>query len=241
MPTRRQFLTATGSAAVGLSLGSQPVAADHADAQPEYVSIAYEPDVLDTYAPVFDIDLEDRELLDDLYGWVARAPADEHDTFVCCYMMKYRLQEGWIGPEDSHRGDHEPVQIEVDRDTGEVVRVRASIYHWIKGEVTGEAAPFADDGTSVRLRVFNPYHHYTAAAPDAQTERFDVEDLTEIYDAILANGLETALAPGAFRNPWLMRSRGDFWRRGAFGVSTDAMFVELLQSVGVGDTGSLEA
>jgi hypothetical protein len=216
-------------------------AADHPDAQPTYVDITYEPDVLDTYAPVFDIAPEDREKLDGLYGWVARAPADERDTFVCCYFMKYTLQEGWLGPTTSHRGDHEPVQVEVNRETGDVTCVRASVYHWLKGESDAAGVPFADNDTSPRLRVFTPHHHYGAAAPTAATERFDVEDLTEIYDAMLANGMEGDLYPGAFRNPWVMRNRGHFWRDTAAGLSIDAAIASALAAVGYGGRGSLEA
>lgn len=239
MPTRRAVLTGAGAAALGSAVLSGTAAADHRDAQPEYVDITYEPDTLDRYAPVFDIAPVDREKLRGLYGWVARAPADERDTFVCCYVMKYRLQEGWLGPTDSHKGDHEPVQVEVDRTTGEVTRLRASVYHWLKGEVPAAAAPLAENGRTPRLKIFTPHHHYTAAAPDATTERFDVRDLTEIFDAILANGLEEDLQPGAFTNPWLMRDRADFWRDGALGI--DGLVVSALSIAGVGTTGSLGA
>jgi hypothetical protein len=249
MPTRRQFLTQTGAAAVALAgVGAvRRVRADHDAAQPDHVRLVYDADRLRRYRPLLDMEQADREKLLGLYGWVAESP--EYDTDVMVYWMKYTDQEApWWAPGTGHFGDHEPVQVEVDKQTGEVQRVRASIFHWLKGEVTGAAMPLGDDGRHPELRVFNPHHHFTAAAPGAVLRKIEVNDLHEVYDSMLANGLEESLVPGASRKPWLMRTEPDFWRPGEFGLpfvddvavpSLAALRVGVAQNLGFGTTGDL--
>lgn len=236
--TRRAVLTAIGAAATATTL-SGTAAADHSDAQPEHVSITYDQSYLETYQPVLQMQHADREKFLGLYGWVASSP--EHDTNCCVYWAKYSHQEApWWAPTTGHYGDHEPVQVEIDAGTGEVSRVRASIFHWAKGEVDGLAAPM--DGTNPRLKVMNPHHQYTAAAEDAPTEQHTVRDLTAEWDAWLDNGLETDARPGCSRNPWIMRHNPHFWRKGSFGLpSTDTLRMQMARSLGFGTVGELEA
>jgi hypothetical protein len=250
MPTRRQFLTSAGAAA-GVALAG-PLAgrarADHSGEQPAHVQLVYDQTRLHRYRPLLDMQYDDFDDLLGLYGWIAESP--EYDTDVYVYWAQYSHQEApWWAPGTGHYLDHEPVQVEVDKQTGEVTRVRASIIHWVKGEVAGPAMPLGPDGRHPELRVFNPHHHYTAAAPDAPLREIEVQDLHGTYDSMLANGLEGSLVPGASREPWIMRYEEDFWRAGEFGLplglgdiglpDLDGLRVRAFSDLGFGETGDL--
>lgn len=215
MQTRREFVRNLGAVAVAGTVVSKPAAAEHPERQPDHVTIEYEPSVLERYQPLLDISQQSREKLLGLYGWVARSP--EHDTAVCVYWCSYSHQEApWWAPETGHFGDREPIQVEFDTDSGEVARVRASIFHWLKGEVDSSEAVL--DGTNPTLRVIEPHHQYTAQPDASRCTAIDVDDLTGELDAWLDNGLEAALQPGACHNPWIMRDHEDFWAPGEFGL-----------------------
>lgn len=235
MPTRRAFITTIGSAATVGTL-SRSVSASHFDAQPEHVTLSYDQPRLEQYRPLLDIDPVDREKLIGLYGWIAESP--EYDTDIMCYWASYTHQDPpWYAPSTGHYGDHEPVQVVVDSDSGDVARVRASIYHWIKG--TADAVPL--DGTNPRLRVINPYHHYTAAASDASVSAFEVKDLTTEYQDWLDNGLEAEMVRGATTNPWIMSREADWWAPGRFGLpSTEQLQAQTAKDIGFGVVGTLE-
>lgn len=251
---RRTFLQATGgavataatvgTATTGLALSTGTVVADHDASQPEAVTIYYDQDYLEAYRPLLDLSYEADQLLIGLFGWVATH--DQLDTNVCVYWTSYtkqnalRVGEWLLGGIDGHVGDHEPVQVEVDADTGDVERVRASVYHWIKGETTAASAPM--EGTNPRLEVIDPWHQYTAAKPDATVQELPVENLGDKWDAWLANGMEESVLPGASRDPWQMRQESDFWRQGAFGFrSEERLRVDAARSLGIDTVGSLEA
>lgn len=249
MPTRRDALRAgsLGTAAIGLSASAQLASATHPRQQPDHVSIAFEESTLNTYRPLLDISQSSREKLIGLYGWVARSP--EHDTAVCVYWCSYTHQEApaWA-PETGHIGDHEPIAVEFDPDTGEVLRVRASIYHWIKGEVAGSDAVLDDRNPT--LRVIDPYHHYTAQPDASLCSEFPVEDLTAVFEAWLDNGLEEDLHVGACYNPWVMHTQSDWWAPGEFGLpggfsievpNGDALRARAAKAADFGIIGSLTA
>jgi len=248
--TRREFVRragaglAVGTAALGLT---GTAAASHLEDIPENVTIEFDQTMLETYRPKLVFPGSSRDKLIGLYGWVARSP--DYDTDCLVYWCKYTHQEGWAGSLDSHWGDHEPLNIEVDSQTGEPVRLRASIYHWLKGEVTGDAMPLVDD-THPHLRVIEPWHQYTLPRPVDDGVYVDVKDLTDPDDGLeawLANGLEDALRPGSCTQPWKMRTAPHWWRntQTALGIelpiSFDAGLVRLARRAGVGEVGSLEA
>lgn len=240
MPTRRQFIRSGVFTAGGLALlGSVlPASADHPSRQPEYVQIAYDADVLAKYQPLLSMPAKSRNKFLGLYGLLASAPDDQYKENVAVYWTEYTHQDGWVGNLDSHYGDHEPVAVEYDPDTGEVVTVRASIYHWLKGSAHSSQVPM--DGTNPRLKVIDPWHQYTAASPGDQVEQFDVKDLTQYWDAWLANGLEEAVVPGATYEPWILRHRESWWRENSTaGFSANELLLQTLSGVGVGTKGTL--
>lgn len=240
MVSRREFCrtsaTTLAASTAGVALLGT-AAADHATRKPAYVEIEYDPDVLAKYQPLLQMPVEARDKFLGLYGLLAAAPDDEYKENVAVYWTEYTHQDGWLGNLDSHGGDHEPVAVEYDPDTGEVVTVRASVYHWLKGEVRPSQVPM--DGTNPRLRVIKPWHQYTAADPGAGVEQFDVKDLTQYWDAWLDNGLEEAVVPGAAYEPWVLRHRESWWRDNSAGFSTNELLLKSFSAVGVGTKGSL--
>lgn len=238
MPTRRDVLRGLGATALGSTAATGLASAEHSSQQPDHVTISYDPDTLSKYQPLLDISQSDREKLTGLYGWVAHS--SEHDTAVCVYWCSYTHQESPLwAPNTGHWGDHEPVQVEFNTETGEVTRVRASIYHWIKGEIPASDAVLS--GTNPTLKVIEPYHHYTAQPDESVTSNLDVADLTKQFDGWLDNGLEQDLVTGASYNPWALRSESDFWATGRFGLrSTEATQARLAKSLDFGVVGSLE-
>jgi hypothetical protein len=229
---RREFLQAAGAVAGGGTVFSASALGKHFDEQPEHVTLEYDESTLKRYRPELVMPAAAEEKLIGIYGWVARSP--ERDTSVAVYWASYSHQDGWLGNLDSHYGDHEPVYVFFDEDG--VTQVMASIYHWIAGRAPGTEIPLVDD-THPQLRVIEPWHQYTAAGQPG--EFFDVDDLGTVFDSWLDNGLEESLAPGAVTNPWTMRSRPDWWRRGTVGLSINATLVDAMMAVGVGTVGSL--
>jgi hypothetical protein len=248
---RRTFLKRAGLAAAGVgalagSAAAQSTASERSP--PEHVSISYDKDWLEQYVPHLVISQMAREKLIGLYG--LKATSTEYtDTAVAVIWASYTHQESAAyAPATGHWGDHEPIAVEVDRETGDITRLRASIYHWIKGEVT--AFPTVEAGKNPLLKVFDNYHHYTAATDESRARAFEVRDLTEKFDAWLNNGLAESLVDGAVYEPWIMRNEEDWWAPGEFGLplglgfkypSGDAVLAQTSQFAGFGITGKLSA
>lgn len=236
MPTRRQFLTTFGAAALGSAALSTPAAAEHDEAKPEHVTIEYDEDWLQTYRPLLTFEGDAHDKLIGLYGLKATSP--EEDTDVAVYWASYTDQQGWLGPTDSHFGDHEPCHVYVDSDTGDVVEVIASIYHWLAGSGSPPSLPM--EGKQPRLGVMDPHHQYRAAGEDENTVTVTLRNLVDAYDSWLANGMEDDLAVGTVRNPWLMQSRESWWSGGRLGLGFNQFLVSAYASIGVGSVGRLE-
>lgn len=232
--TRRSFLRTAGTVALGAGVLSATATASHFEAQPEHVTLSFDESTLKTYRPALDIPSQELDKFLGLYGLVATSP--EYDTGCCVYWSSWTHQEGWLGNLDSHYGDHEPVYVFFDHDSGEVTKVVASIYHWMAGRSEPPAIPM--DETHPRLRVISPWHQYTAA--DGSGSFYGIEDLTSAFQSWLDNGLEDDLEPGTVVNPWIMEGRGDWWRRGWTGFSLNAVLVSAFRSAGIGEEGSLD-
>lgn len=226
--TRREFLVAAGGAVAGvatLSISASAIARE--EHQPETVSISYDVETLEQYRPRLVFEEDAREKFLGLYGLLATSPDYESDVAV--YWASYSHQEG-VTDLDSHYGDHEPIYVYIDSETGEIRRVLYSAYHWIKGETVATDRP--------RFDVVDPWHHYIPTTQEG--DLVDVLDLTEEFGAWLSNGLEESLADGAVVNPWSMRSRSDWWKRGTFGVSSAALYVRLRYYLGLDGAGRAE-
>jgi hypothetical protein len=236
--TRRRFLTATAAGVAGTAAVSGRVAANHRDQQPAHVTLSYDEATLERYQPLYVIAEEDREKLIAQYAWTAKSP--EFDTDAHVYWTSYTHQEG-VTEFDSHDGDHEPVYVYSDSQTGDVKEVVASVYHWLAGG-THASGIRIDNGSNPVLRVMTPHHHHTAADADSSTHRPQLENLDQVFDDWLANGMEDDLEPGTVVNPWRMTgpdARTHWWHDTIGTFSSDALIVRTSRLFGVHDAGAL--
>lgn len=221
--TRRRFLKTVGAVGVGGAVLSTPAAGEHFDHQPDSVTLTYDEDVLNDYRPELVLSDDARPKFNGLYGWTATSP--DYDTDAHVFWAEYSHQEGlspfWGALTDSHYGDHEPLVVFSDSDSGEVEWLVASTYHWTAGKVSGEDASM--NGTHPHLRAIDPWHQFTAA--DRSGTFPEVHDLTQEFDSWLANGMEDPLEPGVVVNPWRMLDRDDWWRDEGVLINTDRLIV----------------
>lgn len=227
MATRRQYLKVLGAGAAGgaaLPAVSGLAAADHGEQQPSHVTLEYDQAFLETYRPMLVLrELDVKPLA--LYSWKATSP--EYDTAVGVYWAEYTHQEG-VSEYDSHFGDHEPVYVFVDEQSGDVEEVVYSGYHWLAARTR---TPDLYAETHPKLHVVSPWHHYFTTTE--QGTLVETGDLTSEFQAWLDNGLEDDLAPGTVVNPWRMRTRSDWWRDDVAGISFNAIYVNVALKIGL--------
>lgn len=238
MASRRRFLAGlAGAGALGFGTGRVAAADESAFEQPDDVTLTFDADRLARYQPLLELTDEDETRFLGLYGWVAESETRETDIMV--YWTEYSNQVApWYAPGTGHWGDREPVQVEIDPDSGDIVAVRASIYHWVKG--TAGPAAVARDGQNPRLRVIDPWHQYTAASPDANTTRYEVKNLADRWQSWLDNGLDESVVPGASRDPWVMRRESDWWQAGTAGLpDAQVSVLRAARTLGFGEAGSI--
>lgn len=234
--SRRRFLGTLGASTLAGLTFTGTVAGDHFDQQPDHVTLSYPESRLQDYQPRLVMQDDDRDALIGHFAWQARSPEYETDALV--YWASYTHQDG-VTDRDSHLGDHEPIYLFVDSETGEIETVVASVYHWLAGKTTAGSLPMTDQHPI--LKVIHPWHQYTHPR-DSTAGAVDpvLYDLQNHFDEWLANGLESALAPGTVVNPWRMLARPHWWRRDTLGVfSTDALILSAERFIGLRQSGSL--
>lgn len=247
MHTRRDVLRSVGTLAAGTTVAvtASTAAAARASLIPEHVSLTYDEDWLSTYQPELAMGETAREKLYGIYAW--RATSTEADTDVGVYFASYSHQEG-ASSFTSHYGDREPVYVFVDSESGDVTRIMASVYHWMKDETTPDT--LSTNGTHVRLSTISPWHHHTAATENDETKLHPLkklgdeaglndDDVLTTFEGWLRNGLDEDLGRGTVVRPWMMKTRESWWQEGRFGISTTALYVSLRRDLGVGVAGSL--
>lgn len=236
MPSRREFLKASATVAAGGSILTQPaLAATDSDlsadpywnARPDHTTINFDKTALERYQPMLVTSHLDYKP-NALYGWVAESTARE--TSIAVYWADYDRQEG-LSPfggslSDSHLGDHEPIQVEFDPDTGQVLGVRYSAYHWLAGRAPRYGVPLYD-GTHPQFRVIKPWHQTAITAEEgvldvpvrsllASTPEYD----TRYEEWLIEDELANALRIGSNTVPWIMREHESWWKdtTDAFGL-----------------------
>lgn len=224
--TRRQFLGRTGKTIAGTTA----LAATAGTAAAEYTPEDYATE-LPNHAEVIQDDTEwleyYRPLLDTrdvpytnrpkLYGWRITSRDDYPDVGV--YVCEYGVQSDWTSLT-SHSGDHEWIYVYVDPDTGDVIEVSYTAYHWLRGYVTNPPVDTSDGGAHPMFRIAAKYHNYVPMAEATDTMvQFDPDNLGDyssrsgpLYQWI-KNGMGEDMALGAVHNPWLLDSDGplDAW------------------------------
>jgi len=230
--TRRQFLRSatalalTGSIATTAAAQGDPIA----EATPEHVTHEFDVETLKRYRPQLVVREIDRAKLRSLFGFVARSP--EYDTDVGVYWMEYSHQEG-VSPlapplNDSHYGDHEPFYVFFDSETGDVVEVVYSAYHWIAGKSPAASTPM--DETHPKAHIVRPWHHYYLT--EETGVYVDLADLTQALGDWWANGMDESLYLEGVTVPWRMRTRAHWWQDTAAGFSIDAWYAKQLYRLG---------
>ena len=228
MPTRRDVLKMSASALAATSLASSTAGADedeelsaepYWEARPDHVSLAFEPGVLKTYKPMVVID-HLQYTPNAFYGWVARST--HRDTAIAVYWADYDRQEG-LSPfggalSDSHLGDHEPVIVQFHEDTGQVLGVTYSAYHWLAGRAPTYGIPLYEE-THPQFYVVKPWHQYAITAEEGVLDvpvkslLASTPDYETRYDEwLIADELANALFVGANTNPWSLGTRESWWK-----------------------------
>jgi hypothetical protein len=210
--SRRELLRAIGrglkpASVVGALAGYSAVAYGKYPTQREFETITGYDNAtaeLDRYRPYFDLSgLDIRPT--DLYCW--RTTSTERETTMLSYWAWYPAGQSGVSSEDSHVPDREPVVVEVNPDTEEVVAVYYDAIHYSVGRLT---APTLTDGDHPVLRVVKPWHNYEPLADaDAATADPDLADLTDIYGAWVDN--DWSVHRRSVVAPWEAASRGHWW------------------------------
>jgi len=222
MPSRRQFVRASGATAA--TIATAGVAAAERDAyepKPDYVSLTYDESELKRTRPYLvtsHLDFKPTKL----YAWVATST--ERDTRMHCYWAYYLSQHGYTS-SDSHQYDREPVYMQVDEDTGDVQRVLVDGYHYLVG--TYETPDLVDDAHPT-LYVQKPHHFYTETTQEG--ELVELADMADRYGPWIDNGWD--VDQESVVHPWTVESRGHWWKDTAAGVSTNAAYWDTMLGLG---------
>lgn len=215
--TRRRFLRGAAAAGATVVVGTSSVSAatgDHEHEEvPEDVTITDDPALIEPWQPRL-VGAEQGDV-SPLGTYAVRASSPDHDTDVIVAWTEYPYQDGY-SQADSHAGDHEPVYVFFDPDTGDVTEVMYSAYHWARGSVLPGAVKLVDtsEGQQPVLRVVNPWHHHLPV-PTSSTSNGRLYELRSLQDALsawLTNGMSSALKPSQPYDPWTMKERGHWWR-----------------------------
>lgn len=211
---RREVLATTGAVLVGglagVSASTSTAAADHADAQPDHVTLSYNETLIKQYRPSLVLEGVDPRptALHALH-----AESSKSDLNAVYFFAKYPYQEGSAGRSDSHLGDHEPMIVWYDSTTGNVARVDYAEYHWFRGTALPENLAFADAAEHRPVfRVDPKYHHYYLYSGDLPGSDVEISNLLESMPNWLENDLENELALSQPYDPYQMLSRSTWWR-----------------------------
>lgn len=245
MPTRRELLRGAGIAAGAglLGAGTQPTTARGASADvsdPDDWALQHDhiddwgddPEVLEHYQPRLVIDPRDREQFLGTYGWYA--DSEEHGQRAVYLWTRYSHQDSlfdflpFVGPFfqiDAHFGDHEPVIVFVDLDSGEVEEVLYTGYHHYAAHLTrDDGLPLSEsrkegEETHVTLRVIHPHHHFEIER-DRDGVPVDtlgpINSFAEAYPAWTDRGIFENTYHPALQDPWRLTDRGHWWEEGTW-------------------------
>ncbi len=211
--TRRGFLRLAGTAmAGGVILGT--AAADRPyDRQPSHVTLdgySEAPDALEQYQPrvvtrALDI------TPDAMYCWRATS-AEYNGSAWYAYWMWYPAGQEGATNADSHVPDREPIIVEVNEDTGELVRVLFDRLHYF----TVATTPTTD---RPRLHAINPWHNYRETTEEGTL--VELRDMHDRYEEWLT--LNWTVDQRSVVDPPHVTSRGHWWPANDLGFSSTAL------------------
>lgn len=210
--SRRKFLASTAAAstlAVGIQGTASATDLDAIDREYSHVDITYEQDTLERYQPRLTMTTDHIERFRHQASYVARS--DRYDSYACCYVARYTVQEGATG-HDSHLGDTEPCYVFVDSETDEPVEAVWTGWHWNAAGITAEDATLhpgrTNDPTHISLSVVYPWGNYQYADQD-EGAFFELADWRGKREALVDGGLYDRGSTAAFEEPWVMSAEHD--------------------------------
>lgn len=245
--TRRDVLktsaTALAAGAVGTgAVGTVAATGDHAHLDvPEHVSISTDPADIEPWQPRLSWpQYPDQDPLA-FYGMRVSSP-DFHDDCIVGF-HKYESQEG-VSSQDSHDGDHEPIYVFFDADSGDVTNVVCSGYHWFRSSIPASSIRLVDTdaGQQPVLQVQDPWHHHLLISPEQNRDgrTFELRDLNASISAWLTNGMAGDLRTDQPFMPWRMRNADDWWREGTLN-DIEILMKKMWVTVGIGDVPARDA
>ncbi|MFC7216453.1 hypothetical protein ACFQO4_20555 [Saliphagus sp. GCM10025334] len=206
--------------------------------KPDHVTIEFDEQMLYRYEPLLVTDWETRQRHNGLFGYVARS--EEYDYDVCCYWSQLSHQDGanlwgFVFQADSHLGDHEPIYVMVDKETGEVARVVYSAYHHFPAEVEPmggnlEQIRHPELRTHATLEIIPYWHHhkYSPGEDGAFASNFsNLEDWGEAREQWADNGFYNRTNSRAIEDPEVMLTRSSWWESGTIDHRLGELFHRL--------------
>lgn len=233
MPTRRDVLA--GLAGLGVAAAGVDTAAAASapyGPQPEFVTLTgygADPSVdaeLEYWRPALvlrTLDIRPTKL----YCWKARST--ERETDMYCYWAWYPAGQEGVTEEDSHVPDREPIYVEVDGETRDLVAVHYDEIHYSVGT---NPAPTQVDGSHPSLHVVNPWHNYRPTTETGTAESPPLADLHAVYGGWIRSGWSVHLQ--SVVNPWTVLVRGHWWPNTVAGLSVNAMLTDIADAPVVG-------
>lgn len=200
------------------------------DAKPEDVEITWDEYYLRQYQPKVRLPQQSRSGVKGMYGYVAED--ENEDTDVLCYWLHLDRFDSLPGGDlGSDLGDHEPIYVFVDRESGEVDRIVYSAFHWEAGEVEPDEDDLETSRTNfpthATFEVTETWHHYRFN-PERDGEFVELKAWPEVRDTWVANNFGASAT--ATQNPWEMLET-DTWREESW-VSLAGVYIRFGQWFG---------
>lgn len=145
-----------------------------------------------------------------------------------CYWAWYPVGQSGTTDADSHVPDREPVYVEVDLGSDEVVAVRYDRIHCKAGSTT--SPPLYGD-THPTLRVIKPWHPYETMTDVGSTEP-EFADMHNVYEPWIQNGWK--VDQRSVVNLWALLRRGHWWPLGAAGFFVNNLMTDIGLTLGIG-------
>lgn len=202
-------------------------------AKPDDVEIHWDGYRLWKYQPLLKMDATTRKRFDGLYGYVATS--DEKDTDVMCYWSKTETVKSLpAGNQNlsSNVGDHDPIYVFVNNETGEVDRIVYSGYNLDAAEVQPSEDQLKQDRvgspTHATFTVVSGWHHYRHT-PDNIGHFVELKSWPEVRETWLNNNF--SLDAAAVENPWELQNQSD-WRSDDGLVSLTGIWLGIGEKLG---------
>lgn len=187
-------------------------------AKADATTIEFDEQYLYEYQPLLRMEPSTREEHKGMYGYVARS--DDHETDALCFWTQLTHQDGLPGvSSDTHLGDHEPIYVFVNSETGVVDEIVYSAYHWFTGSqsITNPSEELqtarAGEPTHPVLSVSEQWHNYSYET-DVDGAFVELKSWPEVRDTWLRNEFYAPADVDVIEDPWQIRDSDGWWQPG---------------------------